>query len=231
MAADFGLQVGRYNAAAPTLTEDNIREVRLDVAGRLENRLIDGNDKTISYFLDGQATGTGVGDHTGTAEDRGIIVLGKNDTDNNYQMFRVNSDGSLAVSFQSGTDVSKAADYANAADGEVTLLVGSWKLIQQIDITSGTVHIDGYSYASDKNTVFQLVLSNDTGANGHIRTDITEILDTQITTSARPSEHVIFNRTLDRAGGTNIAVVLWAKQLQSGPDGVAMSMINAHTTT
>ena len=50
-------------------------------------------------------------------------------------------------------------------------------------------------------------------------------------TSARPSDVVPFSRAKDRAGGANIALIVWAKQLQSGPVGIASAAIDAHTTT
>lgn len=232
MASDFGLFVGRYSSSEPTIANDQeLREIRLDVNGRAYVRLNDGNDNTISYFADGDAVGSGVGDSTEASGDRGILMLGKNDTDSNYQMLRVSDDGSLVVSFQGGADASEAADKANANDGEVNLTSGTWVKMQEIPVVSGKIHLNGWSYASDKNTVFQLTLSDDTGADGHARADITEILDTMITTSSRPSDHVGYDRQISRSGGTNIAVVLWAKQLQSGAGGVGFSQINANTTT
>jgi hypothetical protein len=232
MSTDFGLLVGRYDAAEPTIANDQeLREIRLDVNGRAHMRLNDGNDNTLSYFADGDAVGSGVGNAAEASGDRGLIMLGLNETDSNYQMLRVNSDGSLAVSFQSGTDVSEAADSANAADGEITLAQGAWVKVQEIAVATGKIHVSGWSYASDKNTILQLTLSDDTGTDGHDRADITEILDTMLTTSARPSDHVSYNRSLSRSGGTNVAIVLWAKQLQAGANGVAMSMVNASTTT
>lgn len=232
MAADFGLLVGRFNTGTPALSADNdLRELRLDPNGRLHTRLSDGNDNTPSYFADGDAVGSGVGDHAGTAEDRGLLVLGKNDTDSNYQILRVNDDGSLVVSFQAGTEVSEAADKGNANDGEVALVVGTWVLIQELAVPTGQININGWSYTSDKNTIFQMCLVDDTGADGSDRADITEILDSMITTSARPSDHVSYQRALARSGGTNIKVAIFAKQLQSGAAGVGLSMINANTTT
>lgn len=229
MATDFGLYVGRHNTAKPSLSDDDLREIRLDVAGNLENRLIDGNDKTLSYYIDGQATGTGVGDHAGTAEDRGIIVLGKDDSSNTYQMLRVNPDGSLTVSFQSGTDISEFSD--KAGTGEISLTKDTWVKVLEIPVASGNIHIDGWTYASDANTQFKLGISNDTGVDGHAETDITEIIDMHFTTSARPSDNINFTRSIDRAAGTNIALVVWAKQLQVGSSRIGTAMINAHKST
>lgn len=235
MAKDFGLFVGRYNTSTPTLTADNdLREMRLDSGGRLYTRLADDRDEALRYFYDGESV-------NGTPNtDRGILILGKNDTDSNYQAFKLNDDGSLAVSFQSGTDVSSAADADGSiggpfapADtvGEIALTEDVWIKIHEIAVATGTLHIDGFSYGSDKNTIFQLVMSDDTGADGHVRADAVELVDTMLTTSSRPSDHVSYSRQLDKAGGTNIAVALYAKQLQSGTAGVAWGMINAHVTT
>lgn len=222
---DFGGLVGRYSASTPTIGSDNeIRELRLDVNGRLYVRPADDRDKGIRYFYDGESVD---GDVT---LDRGVLVLGKNDTDSNYQAFRLADDGSLVVSFDAGTDVSEAADKGNANDGEVALgAKNAWIQIQKIAIASGKVHVDGYSFASDKNALFQLVLCDGVADD---RTDVSEILDTQVTTSFRPSDHVEFKRALSRAGGTNVYVAIFAKRLQVGAqNGVALTSINAHTTT
>lgn len=235
MAADFGLLVARFNTATPTYNVDNdLRELRIDAGGRVYTRLADGNNNTVSWFADNDAVGSGVGGDT--AGDRGVLILGKNDTNSNYQILRVNDDGSLAVSFNAGTDVSEAASNtgtwaANDEVGEVALTVGQWVLVQNIAVTSGKIHIDGWSFGSDKNTVFQIVHYDDTGADGVDRTDATALLDTQITTSARPSDHVGFMRAITRSGAANNGIAVFAKQLQSGAAGVAWSMINAHTTT
>jgi hypothetical protein len=229
---DFGLLVGRFNSATPSISTDNtLRELRIDAGGRVYSRLADDRDVAIRYFQDGEAV-------DGTpANDRGILVLGKNDTDSNYQVLRVADDGSLIVSTQAGTDASQAADATGGtytstdSEGEVALTLGNWVLVQSIAIATGKVHIDGWSFGSDKNCIFQLCLANDTGANGVTRSDVTEILDAQITTSSRPSDHVGFNRALTRNGGTNIHVAIFSKQLQSGAAGVGTSMINAHRTT
>lgn len=229
---DFGLLVGRFSSATPNISTDNtLRELRLDAGGRVYSRLADDRDAAIRYFNDGEAV-------DGTpANDKGVIVLGKNEVDGNYQMLRVADDGSLIVSAHSGTDSSAAADgtggtyNATDSEGEVALTQGSWVLIQSMAIASGKVHLDGWSYGSDKNTIFQLCLANDTGVNGVTRSDVTEILDMQMTTSARPSDHVGFNRAVTRNGGANIFVAIFAKQLQAGAAGVGFSMVNAHRTT
>lgn len=239
MAADFGLLVGRYNTATPALSTDKeLRELRLDAGGRMASRLVDGNDKTISWFADGDAVNSGDDDfQLGGAGDRGMLILGKNDTDSNYQILRVNSDGSLSVSFNSGADVSSHSDgtggtySATDSEGEVALTVGNWVLVHSIAIASGKVHIDGFTYTSDKNTMFQLCLVDDTGVDGVERADTTEILDSSITTSASPTGGRAYTRALTRAGGTNIYVALFAKQLQAGGAGIGMGLINAHTTT
>lgn len=224
MANDFGLLVGRYNSSTPVISADNtLREIRIDAGGRLHTRLTDDRDVSLRYFHDGEAVDGTV------ALDKGLLILGKNDTDSNYQALRVSDDGSLVVSSDSGTDASEAADKANAADGEVALTSGSWVLVQSILVSSGKIHVDGWSYSSDKNTQFQIALA--TAAGTPVRGDITEILDTMITTSSRPSDHVAYNRAISRAGGTNVKLCIFAKQLQSGVNGVASSMINAHTTT
>lgn len=236
MATDFGLFVGRHNTAKPSLVDDDLREVRLDGCGNLENRAIDGNDSTISYFADCDAVGSGVGDHsgsTGTAgDDRGVLILGLNAADSKYEVLSVDDQGCLCVSFEAGTDCSEAADKAAATDGEITN-AATYKLIQEIAASTDKIHVDGWSYASDKNTIFQLVLSDDTGADGHDRADIVCILDSQISTSARPSEHVVFSRALtqDVSALTTPALVVWAKQLQAGTLGCALSMINAHKSS
>lgn len=232
MAADFGLLVGRFNTSTPSLSSDNsLREVRLDAGGRLYSRLADDRDAAIRYFNDGEAV-------DGTpANDKGVLVLGKNDTDSNYQVLRVNNDGSLVISSDAGDDISEHSDATggifSASDtrGEVALTIGNWIKIKEIAVASGKVSIDGWSFLSDKNTIFQIVMSDDSGVDGHSRADTIEILDSQMSTSARPSEHENFRRTLTRDGGANIAVVVWAKQLQEGVAGIASSMINAHTTT
>lgn len=230
MAADFGLLVARYNTSTPAYTNDNdLRELRIDAGGRVHTRATDGNDNTISYFADGDAVGSGAPD------DRGVLVLGLNPVNNNYQILRLNDDGSLVVSSQSGTDISSAADStggifsATDSRGEVALTVGNWVLVKSIPVgASLTAHINGWSYASDKNTIFQLCLVN---AATSTRADVSEIWDSHLTTSARPSDHVGFNRPLDQAGGTNVKLTIWAKQLQQGAAGVAWAMINANTTT
>lgn len=236
MAKDNGLLVGRFNTGLPALITDNeLRELRLDDTGRLVSRLSDGNDKTLSYFLDGEATGNGIGDVLGNGGDRGILVLGKNDEDSNYQVLRVNPDGSLVVSFQSGTDVSSHSDANDVAfaatdsNGEIPLTVGNWVLVKEIAVAASlTAHITGFSYCSDKNTIIQLCMID---AATSTRADVIEILDTQMTTSARPSEHVAFPRSKDRAGGTNVKFAIFAKQLQAGGAGVAWGSIDMHTTT
>lgn len=229
---DFGILVSRYSSATPVVSTDNtLRELRIDGGGRLFSRLADDRDAAIRYFNDGEAV-------DGTpALDKGVLILGKNDVDSNYQVLRVLNDGSLSVSFNAGTDISEAADAtggtytATDTEGEVALTQGNWVLIQSIAVASGTANIDGWSYGSDKNCIFQLCLVDDALANGVTRADVTEILDSQITSSSRPSDHVGFNRSLTRSGGANIHLAIFAKQLQSGANGVATSMINAHQTT
>jgi hypothetical protein len=232
MASDFGMLVSRFNTSTPTVSaDDTLRELRIDEGGRVYTRLADDRDLTLRYFEDGESV-------DGTpANDRGIVMLGKNDADSDYQMLRVRDDGSLIVAMESGTDVSGHSDGTGgifaAADsrGEVGLTTGTWVKIHEVPVASGTVHADGFGYMSDKNTIFQLCLSDDTGTDGHDRADVTEILDAQMTTSARPSDHVEYNRSKDKAGGTNVALVLWAKQLQQGGNGIGSGSINAHTTT
>ena len=227
MATNYGLLVARFNTATPSYSIDNdLRELRIDAGGRLYSRLADGNNNTVSWFKDGDAFGSGVGgDTTG---DRGVLVLGKDSVDSIYRVLSLNSDGSLNVTFNAGTDISAAADKANANDGEVALTVGTWVLVDTIPVTTGHVQISGYSYCSDKNTVFQLAMA--TGAT-ITRTSITEIIDTQMSISGRPSDHVAFNRDVTKAGAANTALTLWAKQIQVGATGVAMCSINAATTT
>lgn len=221
---DFGGLVARYSVATPTVTPDNaLRELRIDGGGRLFVRLADDRDKAIRYFYDGEAVDGG-----DVTLDRGMLMLGKNDTDSNYQVLRVADDGSLVVSMDAGVDVSIAADSANANDGEVALTQGAWVQVQKIAVASGKIHVNGFSYASDKQVIFQLVLADGIADD---RTDISEILDSQVTTSFRPSDHVNFNRALARAGGTNVYVAIFAKQVQSGTAGVGLSSINAYTTT
>lgn len=230
MAADFGLLVARYNTATPNYTADNdLRELRIDSAGRLRNRATDDRDQSLRYFYDGESV-DGV-----VTNDRGILILGKNDTDSNYQALRLANDGSLVISTDAGVDVSAAADgtgstfSATDTRGEVALTVGNWVLVQAITIASGKVHVDGWSFSSDKNTEFQICLASAAGTP--TRVNVTEILDTMLTTSARPSESVNYTRNITRNGGANIKLCIFAKQLQSGAAGVAMSMVNAHTTT
>ena len=225
MATDFGLRVARYSTSTPSVTtDDSHRELRIDGGGRLYTRLADGNDNPLDYFADGDAVGSG-----SETEDRGIVILGLNDTDSNYQILKVNDDGALIVSSQGGTDVSISSD--ETGDGEEALTVGTWVLINTIAVATGTLHINGWTYGSDKNTQFLIAMSDDTLTDGHDFTDITEILDMQITSSARPSDNVGFIRALDRAGGTNVALTMWAKQLQPGATGVGFGMMNAYTTT
>lgn len=226
---DFGQLVARFNTSTPSLTADNdLRELRIDSGGRLHTRVTDDRDASPRYFYDGEAV-------NGTPNtDRGLLVLGKNATDSNYQAFKLNDDGSLVVSFEAGTDVSAAGDGTGGTysptdvEGEVALTVGSWVLIHSIPVTSGKLHIDGWSFGSDKNCIFQLCLINGVGTT---RAVVTEILDSQMSTSARPSDHVGFNRAISRAGGTNVKMAIFAKQLQSGAAGVGLGMLNAHTTT
>ena len=239
MASDFGLLIGRFNTSTPSLSADNdLRELRLDSGGRLGSRLVDGNDETISYFIDGAATGSGVGDFNGAGADRGILILGKNDTDATYQILRVTPDGALVVTTEVGTDNSAHSDKEDAAfsdtdtNGEVALTVGSWVDIKTIAASSGgIIHLSGWSYGSDKNTVFQLCVVDDTLTDGVERADVIEVLDTQITTSARPSDHVNFSRALDKIEAANNFVVVFAKQLQLGSAGVGWTSINTYKTT
>lgn len=229
---DFGLLVGRFNSAAPAISTDNtLRELRIDAGGRMAARGADGNDNTVSYFADGDAVGSGVSNVSGTAGDRGILMMGKDAVDSIYKAIKVNSDGSLAIDFAAGADQSEAADKANSSNGEISLTSGSWVLIQSKAVSTGHMHVSGWSYASDKNTEFQLAIAVHSGGGAPIRTDITEILDSQITSSARPSEHVHFARDLDRAGAANTFICVFAKQLQAGASGVALSMMNYDTTT
>lgn len=226
---DFGLLVARFNTSTPNYTADNdLRSLRIDSGGRVHTRLTDDRDVSLRYFHDGEAVDGTV------ALDKGLIILGKNDTDSNYQVLRVNDDGSLVVSFEAGTDVSLAADATGGTygptdvEGEVALVVGQWVLVQSIPVTTGKLHIDGWSFASDKNCIFQLCIVNNATTN---RAGVVEILDSHISTSARPSDHVGFNRAISRAGGANVKMAVFAKQLQNGAAGVALSSINAHTTT
>jgi hypothetical protein len=226
---DFGQLVARYNTAAPSITVDKeLRELRIDSGGRVHTRLTDDRDVSVRYFHDGEAVDGTV------ALDKGLIILGKNDTDSNYQVLRVNDDGSLVVSFEAGVDISAAGDgtggtySATDVEGEVALTVGSWVLIKSIPVLTGKLHIDGWSFGSDKNCIFQLCLLD---AAGTTRASVVEILDSQMSTSARPSDHVGFNRAISRAGGTNVKIGIFAKQLQSGTAGVGLGMVNAHTTT
>lgn len=226
---DFGQLVARYNSSTPSVSTDNtLRELRIDSGGRVHTRVTDDRDVSPRYFRDGESV-------DGTpANDRGFIILGKNDTDSNYQVLRVNDDGSLVVSMDAGSDVSLAADATGGTysptdvEGEVALTVGNWVLVQEIPVTSGKAHIDGWSFCSDKNTLFQLCIIDNATSN---RAGVVEILDSQISTSARPSDHVSFKRSLTHNGGANKKLAVFAKQLQSGAAGVGLSMINAHTTT
>src|SRR5690606_15658671 len=113
-------------------------------------------------------------------------------------------------------------------EGEVALVVGQRVLVQSIPVTTGKLHVDGWSFASDKNCIFQLCIVDNATTN---RAGVVEILDSHISTSARPSDHVGFNRAISRAGGANVKIAVFAKQLQQGAAGVALSSINAHTTT
>lgn len=232
MAADFGLLVGRFNTSTPSISTDNsLREIRIDSGGRLHSRLTDDRDVSIRYFNDEESV-----DAT-PSNDKGILILGKNDVNSNYQVLRVNDDGSLVVSTQAGTDNSEHSDGTGGIfsptdiRGEITLTIGTWVKIHDIPVTSGRVHIDGWSFLADKNTLFQICMSDDTGLDGHDRADVIEILDSQLTTSGKPSDHENFGRALTRNGGTNIAVVIWAKQLQTGNVGIGSGMINSHITT
>lgn len=230
---DFGLLVARFNTGTPVYTADNdLRELRIDSNGRLYTRLADDRDKTIRYFYDGEAVDGG-----DITLDRGILLLGKNDTDSNYQAIRLNDDGSLVVSFQGGTDVSLHSDATGGTfaptdtRGEISLTTGTWIKVLEIPVATGTAHLTGWEFLSDKNTLIQVVLSDDTGADGHDRADTTEILSSGLATSAKPCDHYSFSRSKDRAGGTNIALVVWAKQLQSGNAGVATAALEINTTT
>lgn len=226
---DFGLLVARFNTSTPNYTADNdLRNLRIDSGGRVHTRLTDDRDVSLRYFHDGEAVDGTV------ALDKGLIILGKNDTDNNYQVLRVNDDGSLVVSSEAGTDVSLASDATGGTygptdvEGEVALVIGQWVLVQSIPVTTGKLHVDGWSFASDKNCIFQLCIVDNATTN---RAGVVEILDSHISTSARPSDHIGFNRAISRAGGANVKIAVFAKQLQQGTAGVALSSINAHTTT
>lgn len=233
MAADFGLLVTRYNSSTPSYSSNNdLRELRIDAGGRVHSRMTDGNDNTVSFFADGDAVGSGVGNQA-VAGDRGVLVLGKDYTDAIYKPLKILNDGSLVISTNGGTDASAAADKANAGTtgGEVGLTVGSYVLIQSIPFTANKFHVFGYSYASDKNTMFQLAIAVHVGAGSPIRSELTEILDTQISSSARPSHYVGFNRQLDKAGAANTYLCVFAKQLQQGAAGIGATMINVDTST
>ena len=226
---DFGLLVARYNTGTPNYTADNdLRNLRIDSGGRVHTRVTDDRDLSPRYFRDGESV-------DGTpANDRGMLVLGKNDIDNNYQALRLNDDGSLIVSSQSGTDISLAGDATGGTysptdvEGEVALTVGNWVLIVAIPVTSGKAHISGWSFASDKNCIFQLCVID---AVGQARAGVVEILDSSISTSARPSDHTNFNRALTVNGGTNVKLAIFCKQLQNGTAGVGLGMVNASSTT
>lgn len=229
---DFQLLVARFSSATPAIAADNtLRELRIDAGGRVYSRLADDRDVAIRYFHDGESV------DASPNLDKGILILGKNDTDSNYQALRVLNDGSLSVSFNAGTDISEASDSsggtytATDSEGEVALVIGNWVLVQSIAVPSGTLFVDGWSYASDKNAIFQLCMVDDTAQDNPTRADVIEILDSHITTSARPSDHVSFDRALTKAGGADIYVAVFAKQLQSGATGVGLSMINAHTAS
>ena len=229
MAQDFGLLVARFNTAAPTYTADNdLRELRIDAGGRVHARATDGNDNTISYFAEDDIVGSGAGG------DRGVLILGLNSTNSEYEILKVNDDGSLFVSANGGTDISAAADgtggvfSATDVRGEVALTLNNWVLIKAIPVATGSAHVGGWSFASDKNTIFQLCLIN---AATSTRADVTKIWDTQMTTSADPGGHIEYVRALDQVGGANIKLAIFAKQIQSGLAGVAWAMINANTTT
>lgn len=226
---DFGLLVARFNTSAPNYTANNdLRSLRIDSGGRVHTRLTDDRDVSLRYFHDGEAV------DASPNLDKGILILGKNDVNSNYQALRVNDDGSLVTSSEAGTDVSLAADATGGTygpsdvEGEVVLTVGTWVLIQSIPIAANKMHIDGWSFASDKNCIFQLCVIDNATTN---RAGVIEILDSHISTSARPSDHINFNRALTRLGGTNVKMAVFAKQLQNGAAGVALSSINAHTTT
>jgi hypothetical protein len=226
---DFGLLVARFNTSAPTVSVDNsIRELRIDSGGRLHTRLTDDRDVSLRYFHDGEAVDGTV------ALDKGVLILGKNDTNSNYQALRVNDDGSLVVSSEAGTDISSAGDgtggtySATDVEGEVALTVGNWVLVESIAVATGKLHIDGWSFGSDKNCIFQLCIIDNATTN---RAGVIEILDSQMSTSARPSDHVCFNRAISRPGGANVKIGVFAKQLQTGTAGVGLGMVNAHTTT
>lgn len=229
---DFGLLVARFNTSTPSYTADNdLRELRIDENGRVYARLADDRDKAIRYFYDGEAV-DGVDDTL----DRGILVLGKNDTDSNYQAFRLNDDGSLVVSAQSGADVSAHSNPTGTFTptdslGEVGLTLNTWVKIVEIPVATGKLHLTGWEFLSDKLTQFQVVMSDDTGADGHARADATEILCSGMATSARPSDHITLSRAKDRSGGTNVAIIVWAKQLQSGTAGVASAGMEVNTTS
>src|SRR5690606_37090053 len=175
---DFGLLVARFNTSSPNYTADNdLRNLRIDSGCRIHTRLTDDRDVSLRYFHDGEAVDGTV------ALDKGLIILGKNDTDNNYQVLRVNDDGSLVVSFEAGTDVSLASDATGGTygptdvEGEVALVVGQWVLVQSIPVTTGKLHIDGWSFASDKNCIFQLCIVDNATTN---RAGVVEILDSHI---------------------------------------------------
>lgn len=227
---DFGLLVSRFNTTTPSISTDNtLRELRIDGGGRVAHRNADGNDNTLSYFADGDAVGTGVGTVSGVVGDRGTLILGRDSVDSIYKAISVNSDGSVNVAFNAGTDQSQAADHANATEGDIALTSGTWVLIQSKAVSTGHMHIAGWSYDSDKNTKFQLALTVSLATP--VRADITEILDTQITSSSRPSDHVGFTQDLTRAGAANTFLCVFAKQLQAGAGGSAGSMMNFDTTT
>lgn len=229
--SDFGLIVARYNSSTPTLSTDNdIRELRLDEGSRCYVTLADDRDYRPRFWPDGAA-------QDGTPDnDKGIGVMGFDDANDVYKFLRLDPDGALYVNTEAGgTDVSEAADKANANDGQVDLTAPSpaltWVLIQSKAFAAGTeMLIHGWSYGSDKNAMFQLAICDDTGQDNPERSDITEILDTHLTTSARPSEHENFTGVIRRAGGADIYLCVFAQQLQKGQAGIAFSSINMQTT-
>ena len=84
MTVDNGVRITRYSSATPSVsTDDALREGRIDGGGRLYVRNADDRDLSPRYFRDGEAV------DAIPANDRGFIVLGKEDGADVYRVLRL----------------------------------------------------------------------------------------------------------------------------------------------
>jgi hypothetical protein len=147
MADDFGLQVGRYNAALPTLTDGDPVELQVDVNGRL---LVQADVTVLNDFL-------GL---NGAADSSNILVAGTEDGTGGgtAHAIRVDTGGQVVISDGGGSitvdgsvdvsatdldirDLTASQDNVAISDGTDTLAVNADGSIN-VTINNATVTVD-----------------------------------------------------------------------------------------